>query len=64
MGFYLGGGAYRNAIWNEVSISTCGGLIQEGGPYIRMFTVLFHYVYKYPLDYFLSTRPFNYYSIE
>ena len=31
MGLYSGGGAY---IWNEVSVSTCGGLI-HGGAYIR-----------------------------
>ena len=28
MGLYSGGGAY---IWNEVSVSTCGGLIHGGG---------------------------------
>jgi hypothetical protein len=27
VGLYLGGGAY---IWNEVSVSTCGGLIHGG----------------------------------
>ena len=45
VGLYSGGGAY---IWNEVSVSTCGGLIQEGGlywgggggAYIRRLTVL------------------------
>ena len=31
MGLYSGG-AY---IWNEVSVSTCGGLIHGGGAYIR-----------------------------
>jgi hypothetical protein len=32
VGLYIrGGGAY---IWNEVSVSTCGGLI-HGGAYIR-----------------------------
>jgi hypothetical protein len=31
VGLYSGG-AY---IWNEVSVSTCGGLIHEGGAYIR-----------------------------
>jgi hypothetical protein len=42
VGLYSGGGAY---IWNEVSVSTCGGLIHgggayiQGGAYIRMFTV-------------------------
>ena len=35
-GLYSGGGAY---IWNEVSVSTCGGLI-HGGAYIRRFTVV------------------------
>jgi hypothetical protein len=30
-GLIFGGGAY---IWNEVSVSTCGGLIHRGG-YIR-----------------------------
>ena len=30
MGLYFGGGAY---IWNEVSVSTCGGLIYTGGLY-------------------------------
>jgi hypothetical protein len=30
VGLYSGGGAY---IWNEVSVSTCGGLI-HGGAYI------------------------------
>jgi hypothetical protein len=40
--FILGAGAY---IWNEVSVSTCGGLIHgrgayiRGGAYIRRFTV-------------------------
>ena len=28
VGLYSGGGAY---IWNEVSVSTCGGLIHGGG---------------------------------
>ena len=42
MGLYSGGGAY---IWNEVSVSTCGGLIHgwayiRGGAYSRRFTVL------------------------
>ena len=41
MGLYSGGGAY---IWNEVSVSTCGGLIHGGlysggGAYSRRFTV-------------------------
>ena len=42
MGLYLGGGAY---IWNEVSVSTCGGLIHRGlifgggGAYSQRFTV-------------------------
>jgi hypothetical protein len=31
-GLYSGDGAY---IWNEVSVSTCGGLIHGGGAYIR-----------------------------
>ena len=31
VGLYSGGGAY---IWNDVSVSTCGGLI-HGGAYIR-----------------------------
>ena len=31
-GAYIRGGAY---IWNEVSVSTCGGLIHGGGAYIR-----------------------------
>ena len=30
VGLYWGGGAY---IWNEVSVSTCGGLIFGGGAY-------------------------------
>ena len=34
VGLYSGGGGY---IWNEVSVSTCGGLIFGGG-YIRRFT--------------------------
>ena len=29
---YIGGRAY---IWNEVSVSTCGGLTHGGGAYIR-----------------------------
>jgi hypothetical protein len=29
-GLIFGGGAY---IWNEVSVSTCGGLIHGGGLY-------------------------------
>ena len=44
MGLYSGGGAY---IWNEVSVSTCGGLIHGGGgganirgTYSRRFTVV------------------------
>ena len=36
VGLYLGGGAY---IWNEVSVSICGGLIFGGGAYSRRFTV-------------------------
>jgi hypothetical protein len=28
VGLYSGGGAY---IWNEMSVSTCGGLIHGGG---------------------------------
>ena len=32
VGLYSGGGAY---IWNDVSVSTCGGLI-HGGAYIRV----------------------------
>ena len=32
VGLYSGGGAY---IWNEVSVSICGGLIFGGGAYIR-----------------------------
>ena len=41
VGLYSGGGAY---IWNEVSVSTCGGLIHrgayiQGGLYSRRFTV-------------------------
>jgi hypothetical protein len=28
VGLYSGGGAY---IWNDVSVSTCGGLIHGGG---------------------------------
>jgi hypothetical protein len=35
-GLYSGGGAY---IWNEVSVSTCGGLI-HGGAYIQRFTLI------------------------
>ena len=41
-GLIFGGGAY---IWNEVSVSTCGGLIHGGGlysgggAYSRRFTV-------------------------
>jgi hypothetical protein len=40
--YVRGGGAY---IWNEVSVSTCGGLIDggdlySGGAYIRRFTVV------------------------
>ena len=31
MGLYSGGGAY---IWNEVSVSTCGGLIVGGLRYV------------------------------
>ena len=40
---YIRGGAY---IWNEVSVSTCGGLIHGGGlysgggAYSRRFTVV------------------------
>ena len=39
---FVGGEAY---IWNEVSISTCGGLIHRGlifggGAYSRRFTVM------------------------
>ena len=34
-GLIFGGGAY---IWNEVSVSTCGGLIQ-GWAYVQRFTV-------------------------
>jgi hypothetical protein len=39
--YILGGGAIFGGayIWNEVSVSTCGGLIHEGGAYIRRFTV-------------------------
>ena len=42
VGLYSGGGAY---IWNEVSVSICGGLIfggtyiRGGGAYSRRFTV-------------------------
>jgi hypothetical protein len=43
VGLYSGGRAY---IWNEVSVSTCGGLIHGGGlifvgggAYSRRFTV-------------------------
>ena len=38
--YILGGGAIFGGayIWNEESVSTCGGLIQ-GGAYIRRFTV-------------------------
>jgi hypothetical protein len=41
---YIRGGAY---IWNEVSVSTCGGVIHGGGAYIRgdysrRFTVYQH----------------------
>ena len=41
-GLIFGGGAY---IWNDVSVSTCGGLIHGGGlifggAYSRRFTVL------------------------
>jgi hypothetical protein len=50
VGLYLGGGAY---IWNEVSVSICGGLIfgggglYSGGAYSRRFTVwLKHKMYK------------------
>jgi hypothetical protein len=34
---YIRGGAY---IWNEGSVSTCGGFIHGGGAYSRRFTVL------------------------
>ena len=41
VGLYSGGGAY---IWNDVSVSTCGGLIHGGayirGAYSRRFTVV------------------------
>ena len=30
VGLYSGGGAYN---WNEMSVSTCGGLIHGGGVY-------------------------------
>ena len=40
MGLYSGG-AY---IWNEVSVSTCGGLIHGGGAYSRRFTVLYYHL--------------------
>jgi hypothetical protein len=40
VGLYSGGAAY---IWNDVSVSTCGGLIHGGayirGAYSRRFTV-------------------------
>jgi hypothetical protein len=43
VGLYSGGGAY---IWNEVSVSICGGLIfggglYSGGAYSRRFTVYY-----------------------
>ena len=35
-GLYSGGLIFEWAyIWNEVSVSTCGGLIHGGGAYIR-----------------------------
>jgi hypothetical protein len=35
-GLYSGGLIFGGAyIWNEVSVSTCGGLIHGGGAYIR-----------------------------
>ena len=37
VGLYSGGEAY---IWNEVSVSTCEGLIFGGGVYSRRFTVI------------------------
>jgi hypothetical protein len=45
VGLYSGGGAY---IWNEVSVSICGGLIFGGGrlfgggAYSRKFTVFLY----------------------
>jgi hypothetical protein len=45
VGLYSGGLIFGGAyIWNEVSVSTCGGLIHGGlifggGAYIRRFTV-------------------------
>jgi hypothetical protein len=49
VGLYSGGGAY---IWNDVSISTCGGLIHGGlifggGAYSRRFTVYNRYCHVY-----------------
>ena len=36
VGLYSGGLIFGGAyIWNEVSVSTCGGLIHGGGAYIR-----------------------------
>ena len=41
-----GGGGAGAYIWNEVSVSTCGGLIHGGGliwgAYSRRFTVYIH----------------------
>jgi hypothetical protein len=36
VGLYTGVGLYSGGayIWNEVSVSTCGGLIHGGGAYI------------------------------
>ena len=55
VGLYSGGGAY---IWNEVSVSTCGGLIHGlifgggGGAYSRRFTVckIFTYAKHLPMQ--------------
>ena len=47
VGLYSGGGAYS---WNEVSVSTCGGLIHGGGglifggAYSRRFTVYLYII--------------------
>ena len=51
VGLYLGGGAY---IWNEVSVSTCGGRMHGGlifgGFYSRRFTVCLNKATKQKFD--------------
>ena len=59
-GAYIRGGAY---IWNDVSVSTCGGLIHGGRAYIvgaysrssRRFTV--SYIYTAPVYRLLYDDP-------